>query len=136
MDILSVAVILIIAACIGLSFLKRFGMTQMLIIGNLVIFFITILAPYGVIQGDLGFRPTYLQNGENIYTVFTSMFIHNGAAHILFNMLFLFLIGLQLEDRVGKVKFAAVDAALTVDVLYATATNSTSILQRSLGEQD
>lgn len=101
-------VILIIAASIGLSFLKRFGMTQMLIIGNLVIFFITILAPYGVIQGDLGFRPIYLQSGENIYTVFTSMFIHNGAAHILFNMLFLFLIGLQLEDRVGKVKFAAV----------------------------
>ena len=108
MDILSVAVILIIAASIGLSFLKRFGMTQMLIIGNLVIFFITILAPYGVIQGDLGFRPIYLQSGENIYTVFTSMFIHNGAAHILFNMLFLFLIGLQLEDRVGKAKFAAV----------------------------
>ena len=108
MDILSVVVILIIAASIGLSFLKRFGMTQMLIIGNLVIFFITILAPYGVIQGDLGFRPIYLQSGENIYTVFTSMFIHNGAAHILFNMLFLFLIGLQLEDRVGKVKFAAV----------------------------
>jgi membrane associated rhomboid family serine protease len=108
LDILSVAVILIIAASITLSFLKRFGMTQMLIIGNLVIFFITILAPYRVIQGDLGFRPTYLQNGENIYTVFTSMFIHNGAAHILFNMLFLFLIGLQLEDRVGKAKFAAV----------------------------
>jgi membrane associated rhomboid family serine protease len=83
-------------------------MTQMLIIGTLVIFFITILGPSGLIQSDLGFRPTYLQNGENIYTVFTSMFIHNGAAHILFNMLFLFLIGLQLEDRVGKVKFAAI----------------------------
>ncbi len=108
MDILSVAVILIIAATIALSFLKRFGMTQMLIIGNLVIFFVTILGPTGTILGDLGFSPIYLQNGESIYTVFTSMFIHDGAAHILFNMLFLFLIGLQLEDRVGKAKFAAI----------------------------
>ncbi len=108
MDISSVAIILIIAVTIALSFLKRFGMTQMLIIGNLVIFFVTILGPTGVIQADLGFRPIYLQTGDNIYTVFTSMFIHDGAAHILFNMLFLFLIGLQLEDRVGKLKFAAV----------------------------
>ncbi|MDD1743201.1 MAG: rhomboid family intramembrane serine protease [Methanomassiliicoccales archaeon] len=108
MDLSSVAVILIIAVTIALSFLKRFGMTQMLIVGNLVIFFVTILGPTGVIQADLGFRPIYLQNGENFYTVFTSMFIHDGAAHILFNMLFLFLIGLQLEDRVGKLKFAAV----------------------------
>jgi membrane associated rhomboid family serine protease len=108
LDLSSVAVILIIAVTIALSFLKRFGMTQMLIVGNLVIFFVTILGPTGVIQADLGFRPIYLQNGENIYTVFTSMFIHDGAAHILFNMLFLFLIGLQLEDRVGKLKFAAV----------------------------
>jgi membrane associated rhomboid family serine protease len=108
LEILSVVVILIITATIALSFSKRFGMTQMLIIGNLVIFFVTILGPTGLIQGDLGFRPIYLQSGENIYTVFTSMFIHGGAAHILFNMLFLFLIGLQLEDRVGKAKFAAV----------------------------
>lgn len=108
MDILSVVVILVIAASIGLSLTKRFGMTQTLIVGNLVIFFITILGPTETIIGDLGFRPTYLQSGENLYTVFTSMFMHGDAAHILFNMLFLFLIGLQLEDRVGKAKFAAV----------------------------
>ena len=108
MDILSVAAILIMIIAIALSFLKRFGMTQMLIIGNLVIFFVTILSPNNIVQSDLGFRPIYLQSGDNIFTLFTSMFIHSGAAHIFFNMLFLFLIGLQLEDRVGKVKFAAV----------------------------
>ena len=108
MDVLSVAAILVIVITIALSFMKRFGMTQMLIIGNLVIFFITILSPNQVVLTDLGFRPIYLQSGDNYYTIITSMFIHSGAAHILFNMLFLFLIGLQLEDRVGKVKFAAV----------------------------
>ena len=108
MDVLSIVVILIIAVTIALSFMKRFGMTQMLIIGNLVIFFVTILSPNGIVLSELGFRPTYLQTGESYYTLFTSMFLHSGAAHIFFNMLFLFLIGLQLEDRVGKVKFAAI----------------------------
>jgi membrane associated rhomboid family serine protease len=108
LDILSFAIILIIIVTIVLSSLKRFGMTQMLIIGNLIIFFITILGQNDTILSDLGFRPTYLQSGENIYTVLTGMFIHDGAAHIFFNMLFLFLIGLQLEDRVGKAKFAAI----------------------------
>lgn len=108
MDILSVVVVLIIAATIALSFLKRFGMTQMLIVGNLVIFFITILSPNDIVLRELGFRPIYLESGDSLYTVFTSMFLHSGAAHIFFNMLFLFLIGLQLEERVGKLKFAAI----------------------------
>jgi membrane associated rhomboid family serine protease len=38
-------------------------------------------------------------------TVFTSMFLHGGWAHILGNMLFLWIFGGRVEDRFGRVGF-------------------------------
>jgi membrane associated rhomboid family serine protease len=40
-------------------------------------------------------------------TVFTSMFLHGGWAHILGNMLFLWIFGGRVEDRLGRVGFLA-----------------------------
>jgi membrane associated rhomboid family serine protease len=54
------------------------------------------------IISDLGFRPDYLTDVGNIGTIFTYMFVHASFVHIIGNMLFLFLIGVQLEYRVGK----------------------------------
>jgi membrane associated rhomboid family serine protease len=36
---------------------------------------------------------------------FTSMFMHGGWAHIIFNMLFLWIFGNNVEDALGKVRF-------------------------------
>lgn len=41
----------------------------------------------------------------NIPTLFTSMFMHAGIAHLLGNMLYLWIFGDNVEDRMGKVKF-------------------------------
>jgi len=60
------------------------------------------------VQLDLGFRPIYLMSGDNIYTIFTYMFVHSTILHVIVNMLFLFLIGAQLEMRIGKGKFVAI----------------------------
>jgi membrane associated rhomboid family serine protease len=38
-------------------------------------------------------------------TVITSMFMHGGGAHILGNMVFLFVFGDNIEDRYGRVKY-------------------------------
>jgi membrane associated rhomboid family serine protease len=38
-------------------------------------------------------------------TVFTSMFMHGGILHIAGNMLFLWVFGNNIEDRLGRVKF-------------------------------
>lgn len=38
-------------------------------------------------------------------TVFSSMFMHSGWAHLLGNMLYLWIFGDNVEDRFGKVKF-------------------------------
>lgn len=37
--------------------------------------------------------------------VFTSMFMHGGWAHIIFNMLFLWIFGNNVEDALGRVRF-------------------------------
>ena len=38
-------------------------------------------------------------------TIFTSMFLHGGFLHIIFNMLFLFVFGPEIEYLCGHVRF-------------------------------
>jgi membrane associated rhomboid family serine protease len=40
------------------------------------------------------------------FTLITSMFMHGGIAHIAGNMLFLWIFGDQIEDRLGHIKYA------------------------------
>jgi len=53
---------------------------------------------YGVI-------PAEIQNGEDLYTLITSMFVHGGWAHLIGNMLFLWVFGDNIEHRLGPVLF-------------------------------
>ncbi len=39
--------------------------------------------------------------------VFTSMFIHGGWLHLIFNMLYLWIFGNNVEDRMGRARFVA-----------------------------
>jgi membrane associated rhomboid family serine protease len=57
---------------------------------------------------DLGFRPEYLFSGERIYTIITSMYMHVDAIHLIFNMIFLIIIGLSLEEKMGTKRFALI----------------------------
>ncbi len=41
----------------------------------------------------------------SIVTVFTSMFVHGGLAHLVGNMLFLWIFGDNVEDRLGHGRF-------------------------------
>jgi membrane associated rhomboid family serine protease len=41
----------------------------------------------------------------DLASVFTSMFIHAGIAHLIGNMLFLFIFGDNVEDRFGHIKY-------------------------------
>jgi membrane associated rhomboid family serine protease len=57
-----------------------------------------------------------VSSGENIpleqldqppalLTIFTSMFMHGGWLHIIFNMLFLWIFGNNIEDSMGRVRY-------------------------------
>lgn len=43
--------------------------------------------------------------GSVYFTLFTSMFMHGGIAHIAGNMLFLWIFGDNIEDRLGHLKY-------------------------------
>jgi membrane associated rhomboid family serine protease len=66
---------------------------------------LTVLFP-GLIE-QLAFRPTDLYSSR-LWTPVTALFVHAGLAHLLGNMLFLFVLGRTLESEVGSTRFLVV----------------------------
>jgi membrane associated rhomboid family serine protease len=58
-------------------------------------------AAFALTPADL----THAPSPDTARTVFTSMFLHGGWAHILGNMLFLWIFGRNVEDSIGHFKF-------------------------------
>lgn len=54
---------------------------------------------------DFGAVPAEITSGRNLHTLFTSMFMHGGWAHLLGNMLFLWIFGDNIEAIVGSRRF-------------------------------
>lgn len=50
--------------------------------------------------------PQQIQGKNVLFSLVTSMFLHGGILHIGGNMLFLWVFGNNIEDRLGKVRFA------------------------------
>lgn len=78
--------------------------------------------------------------GSVYLTLFTSMFMHGGIAHIAGNMLFLWIFGDNIEDRLGHARYlifyllCGVLASLAhVFTTYAFATDQASLMVPSLG---
>ena len=49
--------------------------------------------------------PEEIIHGQQLYTLFTSMFMHAGWLHLLGNMLFLYVFGDNIEDAFGHVGY-------------------------------
>ena len=131
--------ILIMVGVIVFAVVKKWMMVYGLIIANLIVFVVTIIFENQIVYGlsggsfiyaGLGFRSIYL-NVElfpQLYTLFTSMFIHGGFVHIFGNMLVLFFVGVPFEERVGWKKFlliyflTGIIGALTHSVLNPDST--------------
>jgi membrane associated rhomboid family serine protease len=56
------------------------------------------------------FTPSLFLNdpGKEFITLFTSMFMHASPAHLVGNMIFLYMFGNNVEDRIGWVKYVAI----------------------------
>ena len=84
-----------------------------------------------------GLDPTPL----SVYlTLFTSMFMHGGIAHIAGNMLFLWIFGDNIEDRLGHIRYfffylvcGLIASLAHVFTTAAFATDQSSMLVPSLG---
>jgi len=105
---ISLLCIAILFCTLAIAWMKKILVTYSLIIANFIIFVITILYP--VVLYDLGFRPIFLSIEflPNIYTLFTSMFLHGGFGHILGNMIVFLFMGIAFEQRIGKKNFITI----------------------------
>jgi len=54
---------------------------------------------------DWALVPRLVSQGDQTYTIFTSMFLHAGWLHLAGNMLFLYIFGDNLEDAMGHVGY-------------------------------
>lgn len=110
--LIAIICILIMIGGLIIAYIKKLMLTYTLIIINIIIFIITLFFENEIIYGvgdypGLGFRSIYLTTEyfPQIYTLFTSMFIHGGFAHIFGNMFVFFFVGTALEERIGLKKF-------------------------------
>jgi len=91
------------------SFLRRplkyryYNATIVLIVVNILVFLLNYVAPGKVIY--LALFPAYVVQQGAWWQIVTYMFVHSGWSHIFFNMLALFLFGIQLEQRMGSTEF-------------------------------
>ncbi|MGZ8782423.1 MAG: rhomboid family intramembrane serine protease [Gaiellaceae bacterium] len=109
--------------------------TYALILANLLVWVLYQLPNLQGSVDELAYHPCEVDNscavvGEDWpLTAFTSMFMHGSWAHLLGNLLFLWIFGNNVEDALGKVRFllfylagglAATAAQTFVTLTYAT----------------
>jgi membrane associated rhomboid family serine protease len=103
--------------------------TIALIIANLAVFIFQMLSPsdsqriayaYGAIPYSLTTFET-VQPVHPLLTIFTSMFMHGGLLHLGSNMLYLWIFGNNIEDKLGYVKFIIFYLLCGVVAAYAYA---------------
>jgi membrane associated rhomboid family serine protease len=99
----------------GMLGTSGFSVTKVLVALNVVYFLVELLTgAVGLIGGGstgqlvrLGaLVPAFVTVDHEYWRMFTSMFMHAGLFHILFNMWALLVIGDYLEAAIGRLKFA------------------------------
>ncbi len=81
-------------------------MTTVLIWVNIVVFLLTFFSGkenFEAILDQWGYVPA----DHRLVTLFTYQFLHGGILHVLGNMLFLWIFGANVEDRLGRLGFLA-----------------------------
>ena len=112
---LSLVCIGIIIATIAIARMKKLMVTYALLIANFIVFIISYIYPLitnssPIVIHELGFRPIYLSIEQlpQIYTLFTSMFLHGDFFHLLGNMIVFLFMGMAFEQRIGWKNFLAI----------------------------
>jgi membrane associated rhomboid family serine protease len=102
---------------------RRFPVVTLILIGVNVVAFFSVAAGLGI-PDDAAYRwgavpcdvfdrcadfsqqiETAFPNRSSLMSIFTSMFMHADILHLGFNMLFLWVFGNNVEDRLGRIRF-------------------------------
>lgn len=111
--------------------------TVLLITGNILVYFFQVFSPSGPEQivYAYGAIPHFLfsfsspQPIHPTLTVITSMFMHGGLFHLGSNMLFLWVFGDNVEDKLGHFRYLAFYGLCGAAAAYSHAiTNPSSLL--------
>lgn len=89
--------------------IKKEPVTVLLILLNTLIFLIVEFTGGSengqhMLECGAAYAPLILEQGQ-WYRIFSSMFLHFGAPHLINNMLVLFVLGQRLEPTVGRLRF-------------------------------
>jgi len=82
--------------------------TIAIVIVNVGVFVYQLFLPrdaYLAFLYNYGAIPSVIVHGENLYAVFSSMFLHGGFLHLLGNMLYLWIFGDNIEGLCGHGRF-------------------------------
>ncbi|MCV7289087.1 rhomboid family intramembrane serine protease [Mycolicibacterium wolinskyi] len=83
-------------------------LTYGLIAVNVVMFVLQMAS--GNLERDFALQPASVAAYDQYYRLVTSMFLHYGAMHLLFNMWALYVVGPPLEAWLGRLRFGALYA--------------------------
>ena len=88
---------------------KKQPCTIVLIALNVIIFFVLTFQgmtedPVFMLEHGAMYIPKIVRNKE-YYRIISSMFLHFGFHHLMNNMIILFIMGWQLENELGKIKY-------------------------------
>jgi membrane associated rhomboid family serine protease len=106
---------------------------KLLIIANVVAFVVDYLAPSAGLVAMFGLSPREVLTRLHIWQPVTYMFLHAGFSHILFNMLALWLFGVELERMWGTKFFTKYYFVCGAGA--AATTMALSLLPGSIGAQ-
>ncbi|WP_397536361.1 rhomboid family intramembrane serine protease [Rummeliibacillus pycnus] len=87
------------------QYIKLYPVISSLIAINVVVYLIGLIPPLGDNILNMGASVNYLIADGEYWRLFTSMFIHGGFFHLLFNMFSLYVFGPELERIAGKLRF-------------------------------
>jgi membrane associated rhomboid family serine protease len=97
----------------------------------IVVFLYELILPTAQLEAlffQYGAVPATITQFQDVYTLLTSMFLHGGWAHLIGNMLFLFVFGDNIEDAMGHLSYllfyllCGIAAALAQVLLDSTST--------------
>jgi membrane associated rhomboid family serine protease/HSP20 family molecular chaperone IbpA len=86
--------------------------TYLLIAINAIVFLIEVIAYSDNVSRNALYQTygaiPYKILGGDIFPAISSMFLHGGIAHLIGNMLFLFVFGDNIEDKFGRMKYVLI----------------------------
>ena len=91
---------------LGATSISKPYVTFALIGINVAVFGLELLSGVGQVANSWGMWPVGVALGDEYYRLFTATFLHENILHIGFNMLVLWMLGPQLEQVLGHVRYS------------------------------